>query len=332
MLFSKDRWDNGRQMSPFVPVSASLSFAKMEAPLAGAEQQYLQPLLGEAMTARLHDLADNPPEGDTLATQLVMAARRAVANLAFWHDFDALNLRISDQGFQRQGSADWQGAYKYQEDRMREAFKNRGYNALDYVLEFLEDHIDSYPEFRQSQCYTDRSRAIVRSPREANQFVFINASYIVFMRLQGEFRTVEEYDLAAILGDTLYRSLRRWLNGDEEFPSDRCICTLDQLRLACADFVVKKAAARLLRQTGSLTERGLYFSATAASGNYGNDTATPASDRQIGDRTALADVDAHRAEASLKVFINNYMGDLANTAASTSPMRDNDGHAAFFTM
>lgn len=332
MLFSKDRWDNGRQMSSFIPVSASLSFAKMEAPLAGAEEQYLKPLLGDAMMARLQTLADNLPEGDTLAVQLVMAARRAVANLAFWYNFDALNLRISDQGFQRQGSADWQGAYKYQEDRMREAFKNSGFNALDYVLEFLEDHIDSYPEFRQSQCYTDRSRAIVRSPREANQFVFINASHIVFMRLQGEFRTVEEYYLKPVLGDSLYHSLRRWLNGDETFPSDRCICTLDQLRLACTDFVVKRAATRLLRQTGSLTERGLYFSATAASGTYGNDTLTPASDRQIGDRTALADVDAQRAEASLKTFLHNYMGDLADSADSDSPMRDNDGHAAFFTM
>lgn len=331
MLFSKEKWNNAREIAPFVPTSASLSFAKMEAPLAGAEDQFVKPLLGEKMADRLTQCYLNPPEGDVLASQLLQIARRAVVNLAFWHDFDALNLRITDQGFQRQGSADWQGAYKYQEDRMREAFRNRGFNALDFLLDFLEDHVDHFTEFRESQCYSDRSKAIVRSPREANMYVFINSSHIVFMRLQGEFRTVEEYDLAAILGNSLYQQLRRWLNGEEEFPEDKALCKLEQFRLACADFVVKKAAARLIRKTGSLTERGLYFSATAAN-SLGNDTLTPASDRQIGDRTALADVDAHRAAAALQCFIKNYMGAIVDGQTNMGPLRDNDNHNAFFAM
>lgn len=329
MLFSKENWDNGKQISPFVPVSSSLSFQKMQAPLDGAEQQFLRPLVGDAMTDRIQSVCDNLPEGDVLAPQLLQIARRAVANLAFWHDFDALNLRITDQGFQRQGSGDWQGAYKYQEDHLRATFKNRGFNALDFLLDFLDDHLDVYPEYKQSKCYTDRSCAIVRSPREANQFVFINSSHIVFMRLQTEFRTVEEYDLCAILGEEFYKRLRRWLDGSEEFPE--CICTLNQFRLACADYVVKKAAARLMRQTGTLTERGLYFEAITA-GSYGNETMSQASDRQIGDRCALPEVDAHRAEASLKAFIKNYMGDVVGWQTSTGPLRNNDDKNAFFTM
>lgn len=330
MLFSQSKWDNGRQMSPFVPVSSSLSFAKMQAPLESVEQQFLLPLLGEQMMQRLQQLADNPPEDDKLASQLTQTARRAVANLAFWLHFDALNLRISDQGFQRQGSADWQGAYKYQEDRLRKSFKNAGFNALDQLLDFIEEHIEAYPDYLTSPCYQDRSRAIVRSAREANQFVFINSSHIVFMRLKGEFRTVEEYDLCAVLGEKLYRLLRAWLSGKTDFPADECICTLEQLRLACADFVVKKAASRLMRQTGSLTERGLYFGSTE-SGSLGNDIEKPATDRQIGDRCALADLDAHRAEASLRCFLNNYMGAIVGER-TVGPIRNNDNHAAFFAM
>ena len=170
----------------------------------------------------------------------------------------------------------------------------------------------------------------MRSAREANQFVFINSSHIVFMRLKGEFRTVEEYDLCAVLGEKLYRQLRGWLSGKAEFPADECVCTLEQLRMACADFVVKKAASRLMRQTGSLTERGLYFNSTE-SGSLGNDIEKPATDRQIGDRCAMADIDAHRAEASLRCFLNNYMGAIVGER-TTGPIRDNDNHAAFFAM
>ena len=330
MLFSQSKWDNGKQMSPFVPVSASLSWQKMQAPIESAEQQFLLPLLGEQMMQRLGQIADNMPEGDLLAPQLVQIARRAVANLAFWLHFDALNLRISDQGFQRQGSGDWQGAYKYQEDRLRNGFKNTGFNALDQLVDFIEEHIDAYVEYKESASYQDRSHAIVRSAKEANKFVFINSSHIVFKRLQGEMRTVEEYDLSGVLGADLYGRLRRWLEGEEPFPSEGCMCTLEQLRLACADFVTKKAAARLMRQTGSLTERGLYCGATSAN-SLGNDITYPASDRQIGDRCALADLDAHRAEASLHSFLNNYMGTIVGERTA-GPIRDNDNHAAFFAM
>lgn len=150
------------------------------------------------------------------------------------------------------------------------------------------------------------------------------------MRLKGEMRTVEEYDLCAVLGEKLYRQLRGWLSGKAEFPADECVCTLEQLRMACADFVVKKAAARLMRQTGTLTERGLYFTATDP-GSLGNDVIVPASDRQIGDRCALADLDAHRAEASLHSFLNNYMGAIVGERTS-GPIRNNDDKAAFFAM
>ena len=67
-------------------------------------------------------------------------------------------------------------------------------------------------------------------------------------------------------------------------------------------------------------------------GSYGNETMSQASDRQIGDRCALAEVDAHRAEASLKAFIKNYMGDVVGWQTSIGPLRDNDDKNAFFTM
>lgn len=330
MIFSKEKWNGAKEISVFVPASASLSFSKMEAPLSDAQQMFLLPLVESSLMERIEKIYAGQETADKGELQLLAYAQRSVANLAFWYHFDALNLRISDQGFQRQGSGDWQGAYKYQEDRMRDKFKNSGFNALDALLDFVEDNIEKFPEYKETKCWKERSKAIVRSPKEVDRFVCIYGSHIVFMRLQAEFRTVEEYQLRPILGDTLYLDMRKWLDGKESFPAEPA-CSLEDLRLACADYVVRTAVARLVKQTGSLTDRGLYFQQTE-SGTYGNDALSPASDRQIGDRLAMYEADAARSAAALTSFINNFMGGYVDDSTDNGNIRDNNGHNAFFTL
>lgn len=330
MIFSKEKWNNGKEISAFVPSSASLSFQKMESSLSGAQQMYLQPLVESTLMKKIEGIYANQETADEHSRYLLSLAQRAVANLAFWHDFDALNLRISDQGFQRQGSGDWQGAYKYQEDRMRENFKSRGFNALDALLDFVEGNISEYPEYKDTKCWTDRSQAIVKSPKEVDRSVCIYGSHIVFMRLQAEFRTVEEYHLKPLLGDDLYCDLRKWLSGSEDFPEDAG-CTLDTFRLVCADYVVRMAVVRLMKQTGSLTDRGLYFMQMSA-GSYDNKNVSPASDRQIGDRIGMYEIDATRSAASLQTFIKNFMGKYVGDETTSYNVRDNTGHNAFFAL
>lgn len=330
MIFSKEKWNNGKEISAFVPSSASLSFQKMESSLSSVQQMFLQPLVESTLMKRIENIYDNMDSADEKSRQMLSLAQRAVANLAFWHDFDALNLRISDQGFQRQGSEDWQGAYKYQEDRMRENFKSRGFNALDALLDFVEDHLAEYPEYKDTKCWTERRHAIVKSQKEVDRIVCIYGSHIVFMRLQAEFRTVEEYHLKPLLGDELYIKLRQWLAGSEAFPEDAS-CTLDAFRLACADYVVRMAVIRLMKQTGSLTDRGLYFLQQTA-GSYDNRNVSPASDRQIGDRIGMYEIDARRSAASLQTFIKNFLGGYVEDETSNYNIRDNTDRNAFFTL
>lgn len=73
--------------------------------------------------------------------------------------------------------------YKYQEDNLRTSLRNKGFNALDELLEFLYAHIAEYPEFATSQAYQDRKSAIVRSTADVNDVCFINGSRIIFLRL-----------------------------------------------------------------------------------------------------------------------------------------------------
>lgn len=330
MLFSQNKWNNGKEIGAYVPTSASLSFAKMESSLQSAEDLFLVPILGTDLMATLEEIYGKQPESRTeKEKKLLILAQRAEANMAFFYNFDALQLRITDQGFQRQGSDDWQQAYKYQEDRLRDGFRTKGFNAIDALLDYLDENTDTFSDYEDAPAYADRKTAIVKNTREVQQWVNIGHSTLVFLRFAAEFPTVEETVLRACVGNAFYGQLRKWLNGDEAYPGESDL-TLEQLRRQCGRLVVMATAVRLLKKTGTLTDRGLYFeNISAAAGE--NRTREAASDSQIGDRLAIYEEDLRSAEANLRCIIEDSYPDFSD-GKQGHVVRDNDNHAAFFAM
>jgi hypothetical protein len=330
MIFSKAKWNNGKEIGKYVPTSASLGFDKMESSLESASDLFLLPLLGNDMMTEL-EFIYSTAEGSRSAAeqQLLELAQRAVANLAMWYNFDALQLRITDQGFQRQGSEDWQQAYKYQEDRLREGFKTKGFNAVDQLLDFLEDNVSAFDDYAESPAHIDRSTALVKDTEEVQKWVNVGHSRLMFLRFAAEFPTVEEDVLRPELGGALYAKLLAWISGDESYPVTYEV-TLEEFRAKCVRVMVAAAAIRLLKQTGSLTERGLYFEDVAAVSTE-NHIKRSANDVQIGNRLEMYQSDSRMALAALRTFIRENYSDIVEQKNGHF-VRDNDGHAGFFAM
>ena len=331
MLFSKAKWNNGKEIGAYVPTSASLSYEKMESSLQSAEDLFLTPLLGSTMMEVIEGIYDTESdERPDEEQKLLTLAQRAEANMAFFYDFDALQLRITDQGFQRQGSEDWQQAYKYQEDRLREGFKTKGFNAIDALLDYLDENVATFTEYEDAPAYADRAKAIVKNTAETQQWVNIGHSALVFRRFAAEFPAVEETVLRNCMGTTFYEQLRKWLNGDEDYPEADYALSLFTLRQVCARLVIIATAVRLLKKTGTLTDRGLYFeNVSAAAGE--NNTLKAATDNQIGDRLAVFEDDLRAAEANLRAVIKDFYPDFYD-GKQGHVVRENDDHAAFFAM
>ena len=327
MIFSETKWDKAKEIRAFVPVGAALSFDKMEAPLGNAQDMFLLPILGDSMIAKLQEIYDQDTERNEKDKKFLFLAQTAVANIAFWYDFDALNLRITDQGFQRQQSDSFPGAYKYQEDHLCITFKNKGFNAIDQLLFFLEDHVSDYEEFKSSPGYTIRENSIVRNTEEVNRIVFINASRIIFMRMQNIFHNIEENELQPVLGETLYSKLREWLSDSSKF--ELTTTTLEKFRSRCAAFVIMKAAARLISETGTLTDRGLYFT-TVGAGPSGNEVKQPATTDDIAWRVKVAENDAEMYKTTLIRFISLYMTAYESGNSQHALDRDNTDKSTFF--
>lgn len=344
MIFSAEKWNKGAELKALMKVNTAISFDMMEAPLRNAFRQFLLPLLGDAMAAKVIDTYKLVPitntlgqdnggttEREKLDARLLEICQRANANLAFWNDFDEISVRITDAGFQRQksdNSESFQQVYKYQEDNLRMSFRNKGFNALDELLEFLYAHIAEYPEFATSRAYQDKKSAIVRSTADVNDVCFINSSRIVFLRLQPHLKFAEEMLLQPAIGDKLYEYLIDNLVNppeDEETRKD-----VERLRLACARYICTMAVRRLLMETGSITDRGLYF-ITVQPGEKGNEEKKPVDAERIAVQiqNLKADADMYMT-ALLRTVRNNfeafYQGDPRRIFD-----RDNDHKRTFWT-
>ena len=325
MVFSKEKWNDAAELNQFIPVSAALYFESVQSSLEDAWRLFVLPLLGEALAEEIEAYYDDD-DPTALQLKVLNECQRAVANLAFWYNYDELNIRISDQGMQRQESdGSFKQTYKYQEDQLKTSFKNKGFNALDRVIDLLDKHQKDFPLYEQSPAYASRKSSIVRSTAEVDANYFINNSHLIFLRLKPIFKSVEDTVLQPALGDALYQALTKALKDGTEVLGDT---TTEEFRQRCASFVVLKSIAKLVRQTGSLTDRGLYF-ASIHEGD-GNLSVRP-SDRE----TALSLAGELECEADaclnqLMNFIQHYLPAFYKGRQSDVLNRDNNHKRTVF--
>ena len=139
---------------------------------------------------------------------------------------------------------------------MRQSFKNKGFNALDRMIELLNKNQNSFPDFKDSPACTLRTKSIVQSAAEVDKWHFINRSHLIFLRLLPIFKVIEDTVLQPHIGSRLYTLLQSALqNGTEEIEGVK----VESLREKCSKVVIFLSLAKLLRQTYSITDRGLYF-------------------------------------------------------------------------
>lgn len=331
MLFTEDNFRDG-ELKMLIPVSTGLSWARLAPSLAAAEHDYLHPLLGDRLHTEVIGIYHRERTTRSKAESEVLRwAKRAVANLAIWAHFDALNLRITDQGFQRQMSDDWQPAYKYQEDALRTQFANEGFNALDSLLTTLETYADEFQALPTSPAWAQSQKDIVRSTSEIQDIYDIHSSRIIFLRMQPVLRQIQELTLQPILGDTLYNGLQQWLKYDTREVNEHIFLdsTWNELRDRCRKVMVMAAVLQLLRTTGTVTDRGAYFSQVSASGG-GNESSTPISDTRL----QLMINDAEKALKGYTARLTTWVSTEMHEVAAGSTLRvfdhDNDNRSAFW--
>lgn len=331
MLFYNDDPTFITEIKEFVPASVATSRAKLWPFLEQVERKYIKPLLEDEFFAEVQKYYDDPEEGGSGSAEdrthmaaLLRLIQLAEINLAYWVGFDILNVKISDAGFQRPEGGSFKGLYKYQEENLRGYFEKTGFDTLDDILEYLENHIEYFPEWEDSSVYTIHQRSIIPDTATFHKICDINKSHLIFLRLKPYMNQVLDFDIKPLLGNTVWNDLQAELA--KESPSDKYIA----LRVECQKPLAFLSTALLIENTGKLTDRGLFFDGKN-SGFPDNTTVRPGNINEIGSQVGSNRAMGTRYLELLRQYLAN--NDFAGYSGLTGPVinRDNTDKKTFWT-
>ncbi len=331
MLFAAEKNPKMEEIRNYISVSSSAKFEHLIPHIKNAERDYLIPVIGLSMYEELQEfydeeLTDLSSGAQEETAELIKLVQSAMIHIAFWIGFDVLNTYISDGGFKQTNSADVKGLYKYQEENLKNYFRTNGFNGIDVVLKYLEDHLTDFGEFKSSPAYTLFRSSFIQKTETFNKIVYINNSRLTFLRMKTHMDLIEAIEIAPILGPVAYAYLKAQLLRDSPDVKVTTLIPFIQKPIAFL------ASAMLMEESGAdLLDNGLYFTSTGVT-RESNTIQQPAA----GDRIATL-VMRNRSFGEiflnqLRIYLLTNSADWSDVAPSTGKVlrRDNTGKKTFF--
>lgn len=326
-LFKSENNAKAEEFKRFLPVNVTCSFRSLAPAIAQCENKYLLPVIGRPLFDRLSDFYETEDRNDDTLESLLGLCQYAVIRLAYWQDFDLLSVSLSDKG-----AADNAGEgrlYRYQADALRLSLKSSGFDQLDTVLEFCDNHAAALPEYLQSPAFQQSHNTLVKTTRDFDEIFNIGGSRLVFLKMRYFIRETEETELQHRLGPAFCGEL---LAADE--AEERYSRILPQIRRFIVFWSVADGIGELHRMP---TEKGLLFETQKATSSSGTETAVvPAAELERMAREYRQKAERHLANAvaTLKQHIAEYPA-YKSFAGENAPKnetfhRDNTNRKIFF--
>jgi hypothetical protein len=236
------------QFCAHVRVSASgSSLENLEPDLRVAERQQLRPVLGHALYNELNALSSDELQAaldDPASTTggLLRLVHEALANLGLLECLPLNQLQVSDGGvFLMSGG---KSPFQWQINELKTSLRNKGYNALEAVLAYLDEHVDDFPAWASSVAAVEARVLLIPSATEFTRHYDINGSRLTYQAFLSIIRKVERFQLEAVIGAEYLRELKAQLVAGTLTPDNRDVLD-DYLRPALAHLVVAKAVGEV---------------------------------------------------------------------------------------
>ncbi len=321
-LFNPSYNDRAYEFKEYLPVNINLRYETVASHLALCEENYIVPLIGQALFNRIAAYYDAHPTlpDDCPDKTLIEKVRFALVRIAIWKGYDVISTNISDTGVSSEVDKE-NRLFRYQEENVKNTLKNEGFDYLDNILKYLEDNAASFPEYA-----VPTVTALVKDTAAFNDCYNINSSRLVFLKMRQYVRDVELIKLQHRIGAALYNEL---LTADESLPKYAAI--LPNIRR----FVVYESVAEGIGELHKMpTEKGLVFESSSMDGLSVN----PVQDAKLMETRAQF---SHKANQYLAAAINHiqlhksdYPGyaDFAGDSPADGVMRfDNNKRKTFLT-
>jgi hypothetical protein len=250
-------------------VRVSLSGTDLEnlAPdLRLAEREQLRPVLGPALHNELSALSDDDlqaalDDSTSVTGGLLRLVQEALANLGLLGYLPLNQLQISDGGVYLLSGG--KQPFQWQINELKANLRSKGYNALEAVLAYLDEHAADFPAWATSTAAVQARELLIPSAAEFTRHYNIGGSRLTYQAFLAIIRKVERFQLEAVLSADYLRELKAQLVAGTLTPDNQDVLE-DYLRPALAHLVVAKAIGEVgLSFNGPAIELNIYRPDTA---------------------------------------------------------------------
>jgi hypothetical protein len=278
MLFGKSKIvkENTEELRSFIPnVNSTFDFDKLRNFIKSSCEKYIKPILGKITYDYLvayyesgtlssdqgsgsgsgSGSGGSSTEKEEIYKNLLQKCQYALASISFFHGFHLLNIKFGDSGVFVDQDEKKRGTYKYEETEVKNSFKEEGYNAIDIILEFLEENKAIFTDWVASDSYTLTHGHFINSANEFNKYYSrINSSRLVFLNLIPFMQIVEDFNILPAIGRAYYDELKDQINKDN-ISADNLII-INKLRYALAHLSIWKSIDEL---AVNIADKGVFF-------------------------------------------------------------------------
>lgn len=241
----------------FIPINALANFNTLSPYITEVEMRYLIPITGIELFNELDSLTDPNATQKTLIVYL----RSALANLTMYAGFDMLNVQFDETGFSR-ATAD-KTLYRYQEENLKNMFREKGFDFIDLALEFIYSNIASFEKFKTSAYYTKQQDSFFTSAMQFNAIYNINNSRLVYLKIAAYLDRVIDFEIIPAMGIELFSRMRNEMKKEGE-KDEKLMALIPYVRKPLAFLAIKAGITEL---NYNITDRGLIIEKQTAIGN-----------------------------------------------------------------
>lgn len=198
-------------LKKYVTVSQSFQFEDFEPYITKSINAYTRKYVG-SLHVFLKDEVNAPDIHFEIKNEAREHLRNAIANFGMFIYFPFLSVMIDSSGAtvvntdQRKSTEWWQN-----KDMRRELLRS-GHEAMDYLLEILEQNPDVFPDWT-TEFGTINKKLLVHNTATFNEYYHIFNSRQTFLALQPSIRQVEDQYLKTMLCTELVEHLKTDVSG-----------------------------------------------------------------------------------------------------------------------
>lgn len=199
-------------LKEFAQLAGELDLSSIRITMEGVEEKYLRPVLGATLLNSLQT-AYKAAANDAAFTgaaniALLDMCRRVTAPFFCYHFAPKTDVQVSDAGVQRTETATNKTAYQYQNTAYRTANYEQGEEAIEKLIEFLENNKANYSSWVDSAEFKQYRSLFIKTAADFNYQYPSHTPYRNFWAMRPKMVDVESLIIRKFLGTTIFAALK----------------------------------------------------------------------------------------------------------------------------